>query len=85
MYVDISSRTNINRVAEMVKTWQDKRINAINRKIKNGVAKGYSAQNITEGYIDEHWRICNSKASNKEEYKAECEHQANDYYNACME
>ena len=85
MYVDISSRTNINRVAEMVKTWQDKRINAINRKIKNGVAKGYSAQNITEGYIDEHWRICNSQASNKEEYKAECEHQANDYYNACME
>jgi|TARA_Y100000361_G_C11044236_1_gene281605 hypothetical protein len=85
MYVDISSRTNINRVAEMVKTWQDKRIKAINRKIKNGVAKGYSAQNITESYIDEYDRICNSQASNKEEYKAECEHQANDYYNACME
>ena len=85
MYVDISSRTNINRVAEMVKTWQDKRIKAINRKIKNGVAKGYSGQNITESYIDEYDRICNSQASNKEEYKAECEHQANDYYNACME
>jgi hypothetical protein len=85
MYVDISSPTNINRVAEMVKTWQDKRIKAINRKIKNGVAKGYSAQNITESYIDEYDRICNSQASNKEEYKAECEHQANDYYNACME
>ena len=52
-----------------IKTWQDKRINAINRKIKNGVAKGYSAQNITESYIDEHWKICNSKASNKKEYK----------------
>ena len=70
---------------EEIKNWQSKRIDAINRKIKNGVAKGYSAQNITESYIDEYDRICNSQASNKEEYKAECEHQANDYYNACME
>ena len=38
------------------KSWQDKRINAINRKIKNGVAKGYSAQNITESYILLKWR-----------------------------
>ena len=29
MYDNFSTRTNINRVAEMVKTWQDKRINAI--------------------------------------------------------
>jgi len=65
----------------MVKTWQDKRINAINRKISRVANK----QAMTENYIDEHWRICNSQASNKEEYKAECEHQANDYYNACME
>ena len=70
---------------EEIKTWQDKRINAINRKIKNGVAKGYSAQNISEAYIDEHWRICNSHASNKEEYKAQCEHEYWDYYNACYE
>ena len=40
-----------------IKTWQDKRINAINRKIKNGVAKGYSAQNIKESYIDEYDKI----------------------------
>jgi len=68
MYVDISSRTNINRVAEMVKTWQDKRINAINRKISRVANK----QAMTENYIDEHWRICNSKANNKKGYKDEC-------------
>ncbi len=51
------------------KSWQDKRINAINRKIKNGVAKGWSAQHITEGYIDEVDRIYNSKANSKREYK----------------
>jgi len=70
---------------EEIKTWQDKRINAINRKIKNGKAKGYSAQHISEAYIDEHWRICNSQAKNKEEYKAQCEHEHNDYVNACLE
>ena len=51
------------------KSWQDKRINAINRKIKNGVAKGWSAQHITEGYIEEVDRIYNSKANSKKEYK----------------
>jgi hypothetical protein len=70
---------------EEIKTWKDKRINAINRKIKNGTAKGYSAQNITESYIDEYDRICNSQASNKEEYKAQCEHEYWDYHNACLE
>jgi len=69
----------------MNKTWKDKRINAINRKIKNGIAKGYSAQNITENYIDEHYYIINSSATNKEEYKAEIEHINNDYINACLE
>ena len=68
MYVDISSRTNINRVAEMVKTWQDKRINAINRKISRVANK----QAMTEKYIDEHWKICNSQANNKRGYKDEC-------------
>ena len=70
---------------EEIKTWKDKRINAINRKIKSGTAKGYSAQNITESYIDEYDRICNSQASNKEEYKAQCEHDYLDYRNACLE
>jgi len=55
------------------KSWQDKRINAINRKIKNGIAKGYSAQNIAENYIEEHFNICNSKAKSKKEYKASLE------------
>jgi len=61
--------------------WKEKRINAINRKIKNCSNK----QAMTENYIDEHWRICNSDASNKEEYKAQCEHEYNDYVNACLE
>ncbi len=68
MYVNISSRTNIDRVAEMVKTWQDKRINAINRKISRVANK----QAMTEKYIDEHWKICNSQANNKRGYKDEC-------------
>ncbi len=68
MYDNFSTRTNINRVAEMVKTWQDKRINAINRKISRVANK----QAMTENYIDEHWKICNSQANNKKEYKDEC-------------
>ena len=51
------------------KDWQSKRIDAINRKIKNGVANGYSAQNIAENYIEEHFNICNSKEKSKREYK----------------
>ena len=53
------------------KSWQDKRIDAINRNIKKGIAKGWSAQNLTECYIEEHWRICNSNAKSKREYKLE--------------
>jgi hypothetical protein len=48
-----------------IKSWQDKRINAINRKIKNCANK----QAMTENYIEEHFNICNSKANNKKEYK----------------
>ena len=73
MYDNFSSRININKFAKMVKTWQDKRINAINRKIKKGVAKGLSPQDIAENYIEEHFNICNSKAKNKKEYKASLE------------
>ena len=61
------------------KNWQSKRIDAINRKIKNFP---YSKNIMTENYIDEYSRVCNSKASNKEEYKAQCEHEYWDYYNA---
>tara|TARA_B100000424_G_C22535144_1_gene305656 strand:- start:55 stop:276 length:222 start_codon:yes stop_codon:yes gene_type:complete len=73
MYDNFSSRININKFAEMVKTWKDKRINAINRKIKKGVAKGLSAQDIAENYIEEHLNVCLSKATNKKEYKASLE------------
>ena len=55
------------------KSWQDKRIDAINRKIRHGKARGYSAQSIAENYIEEHYNICNSKAKNKKEYKASLE------------
>ena len=48
------------------KNWQSKRIDAINRKIKNFP---YSKQIITENYIDEYDRVCNSKAKSKREYK----------------
>ncbi len=61
------------------KNWQSKRIDAINRKIKNSIFK----QSMTENYIDEYDRIYNSKAKSKEEYKAQCEHEYWDYYNAC--
>ena len=61
--------------------WKEKRINAINRKIKNCSNK----QAMTENYIDEHYYIINSSATNKEEYKAESEHINNDYKNACLE
>ena len=54
-------------------SWQSKRIDAINRKIKNGMAKGFSARHITENYIEEHFNICNSKARSKKEYKASLE------------
>ena len=40
---------------------------------------------MTENYIDEHYYIINSSATNKEEYKAESEHINNDYINACLE
>jgi predicted nucleic acid-binding Zn-ribbon protein len=49
-------------------SWQDKRINAINRKISRVANK----QAMTEKYIDEHWKICNSQANNKRGYKDEC-------------
>lgn len=59
------------------KNWQSKRIDAINRKIKNSTLK----QAMTEHYIEEYDRIYNSKAKNKEEYKAQCEQEYNDYVN----
>ena len=56
-----------------IKNWQSKRIDAINRKIRHGKARGYSAKIIAENYIEEHYNICNSKAKNKKEYKASLE------------
>ena len=47
------------------KNWQSKRIDAINRKIKNSRFK----QAMTENYIDEYDLVINSKAKSKREYK----------------
>jgi hypothetical protein len=46
------------------KTWQDKRIFAINRMIKR---KRLS----TLDYLDEYEKVINSKAKNKKQYKGE--------------
>ena len=47
-------------------TWQDRRIDAINRKIKKYPGP---KQNITEDYIQEVSDIYTSKAKTKKEYK----------------
>ena len=49
-----------------IKSWQDKRINAINRKLKK-----FPCRDTAEYYAEEYWRICNSKARSKKEYKLE--------------
>tara|TARA_R100000664_G_scaffold8845_1_gene14577 strand:- start:1316 stop:1519 length:204 start_codon:yes stop_codon:yes gene_type:complete len=54
---------------EEIKNWKDKRINAINRKLKK-----FPCRELHEYYSDEVYRIYNSQASNKEEYKAQNEH-----------
>jgi hypothetical protein len=46
-------------------SWQSKRIDAINRKIK----RSRSARAMTEAYIDEYDRVYKSKCKTKTEYK----------------
>mgnify|MGYP000324173275 CR=1 FL=1 len=45
-------------------TWQDKRIKAMNKVIRN-----YNLS--TETFIEEYNRVCVSKAENKKQYKGE--------------
>tara|TARA_R100000655_G_scaffold43459_1_gene79740 strand:- start:945 stop:1142 length:198 start_codon:yes stop_codon:yes gene_type:complete len=52
----------------MVDSWKDKRINAMNRIIRN---KNRSTLN----FLDEYDSICLSKAKNKMEYKLERKHE----------
>ena len=47
------------------KSWQDKRIGAMNRKIKSSGNKRATAEN----YIEEHFAVCSSQAKSKREYK----------------
>tara|TARA_B100001250_G_C19789708_1_gene785867 strand:+ start:1777 stop:1953 length:177 start_codon:yes stop_codon:yes gene_type:complete len=51
-----------------MKDWKDKRIDAMNRKIKNFK---YSKRIITEHYIDEYDLVLRSKAKSKKEFKQE--------------
>tara|TARA_R100000664_G_scaffold23913_1_gene33557 strand:- start:397 stop:567 length:171 start_codon:yes stop_codon:yes gene_type:complete len=46
-------------------SWQDKRINAMNKVIK----KSGKPKVLTEHFIDEYYNVCQSKARNKMEYK----------------
>jgi hypothetical protein len=49
------------------KTWQDKRIKAMNRVI----SKSKTKKETTENYLAEYNRICVSNAENKQQYKGE--------------
>ena len=46
-------------------TWQDKRVNAMNRKMAR------QGTHLQDKYIDEHFSVINSNAKNKKEYKLE--------------
>jgi len=46
-------------------SWQDKRINAMNKIIQ----KSGNPRVLTEHFIDEYSNVCQSKAKNKMEYK----------------
>ena len=50
---------------KLADTWQDRRIDAMNRKIKKGRGPA-----MTEKYIDEHGAVSASKAPSKKVYKS---------------
>jgi hypothetical protein len=49
-------------------TWQGRRVDAMNRKIKKSWGRGRAA--MTEKYIDEHGAVTSSKAPTKKLYKS---------------
>ena len=51
---------------KLADTWQDRRIHAMNRKIKKSAGKPA----MTEKYIDEHGAVSASKAPTKKVYKS---------------
>jgi|TARA_R110002050_G_scaffold86065_1_gene183274 hypothetical protein len=53
---------------KLADTWQDRRIDAINRKIKK--AHPYARQGLNEDYAQEVYDIYGSKAKTKKDYKA---------------
>jgi len=53
---------------KLADTWQDRRIQAINRKIKK--AHPYAQQSLSEDYAQEVYDIYGSKAKTKKEFKA---------------
>ena len=63
----------IKGLGKALKSFQDKRIDAINRKVEKH-RKRYGPSGgkaMTEHYIEEHGEITSTKAKNKKEYKAE--------------
>ena len=53
---------------KLADTWQDRRIQTINRKIKK--AHPYAQQSFSEDYAQEVYDIYGSKAKTKKEFKA---------------
>jgi ABC-type phosphate transport system substrate-binding protein len=49
-------------------TWKDKRIDAMNRKIK---AYPKASKARTEYYLDEYYAVISSEATNKQQHKME--------------
>ena len=49
-------------------TWKDKRIKAMNRKIK---AYPKASKARTEYYLDEYYAVISSEVTNKQQYKME--------------
>ena len=65
--VKLSLRRNLNLVqTKLADTWQDRRIEAINRKIR----KSRSGTAMTDKYLDEYSAVSASKAPSKKVYKS---------------
>jgi ABC-type phosphate transport system substrate-binding protein len=58
-------------------TWKDKRIKAMNRKIK---AYPKASKARTEYYLDEYYAVISSEATNKQQHKMEQKAKNNDYH-----
>lgn len=65
---DVEANTQNYLKSKELKTWKDKRINAINKQIK---AYPSAAKARTEHYLDEYTAVVGSEATCKKDYKKE--------------